>query len=97
MVAFDKNGQGYFTFEEVSEHAAVIGMTKVFHPQYREEAVQAFYRVFNRHMACLGTEKRKEFDLNAIKSIHWKNKENCWHVHYKNGEWLHYLPKGEWF
>ncbi len=48
------------------------------------------------HNRSMGIEKRKNYTLSDIVKVERNVKENCLHVHYKNGDWWHYRPGGKW-
>lgn len=100
MVAFNENGQGYWTFEEVVEHAAVKEMLENFvGSQVVKEGIRMdFYRVFNRHMKAWSYERmERDYGLKNLVEVTWNKEEQCFHVHYKNGDWWHYTLSGEWY
>lgn len=98
MVAFDKNGQGYFTFEEFMEHKAYKPLVAAIHPNVRPDYIANFLGTFNKHMSAWSVERmEKDYGFKNLKSVFWKKKEKCFHVHFNNGEWWHYTLKGEWY
>lgn len=62
-----------------------------------EEQKQLFDRVYSRHMAAMGTEKRKNYSVEHLKEIKWDAAERCLKVYYKNDDWWHYDTKGDWY
>lgn len=95
-MAFDKNGQGYFTFEEVVEHKVVQAMSKKFHANYQEQAVKTFYKVYSRHLSTMDQQAKLCYGLDDIKKIDWDNKQQCFKVYFAN-DWFHYTSSGEWY
>lgn len=57
-----------------------------------EPAKRLFERVYKVHNSCHGIDYKAEWVPVRVKE-HRKYLE----VHFKNGEWLHYLPDGTWF
>lgn len=103
MVAFDKNGQGYFTFEEVCEHPIVQQLLKKFAIHLRDDVAKAFYRVWNRHYnAWESVERKQQHSLDNISKIVWDANQKCFKVYYKTTKhfssvWYHYTLSGEWY
>jgi hypothetical protein len=98
LTSIDKNGQLYWTFEEVSEHPVVEEMVSKYIPKQREEMRKAFYSVFNRHMSAWSEERRtRDYGLDNLVKVSWEGLEECFHVHFKNGDWWHYTLTGEWY
>ena len=58
-------------------------------------------RVFNRthklHLAATGTEKRKKYEREQVKSVKANNAERCIEVRFRNGELFKYKPDGTWY
>lgn len=61
-----------------------------------DEQKQLFDRVYSRHMAAMGTEKRKKYSVDHLKEIKWNETEKCLEVYY-NDDWWHYDTKGDWY
>ncbi|WP_462412328.1 hypothetical protein [Neobacillus sp. Marseille-QA0830] len=98
MVAINKDGQLYFTFEDVLEHPVVEEMVSKYILKHREPMRKAFYRVFNRHMAAWSPERvERDYGLKNLVKVSWHGEEECFHVHFKNGDWWHYALTGEWY
>lgn len=100
MVEFNENGQAYWTFEEVVEHAAVKEMFENFVAPTKVVEVfkKDFYYVFNRHMKSWSRERmERDYGLKNLVKATWNKEEQCFQVHYKNGDWWHYTLKGDWY
>lgn len=98
MTAINENGQMYWTFEEVSAHPAVEEMVSKYIPRQRDEMRKSFYSVFNAHMLAWGEERRmRDYGLHNLVKVTWEGLEECFHVHFKNGDWWHYTLNGEWY
>jgi len=63
-----------------------------------EEQKELFHDIHKRHLAGMGTEKRKQYEESNLKEIKWDRKEKCLKV-YWNGEtdWFHYTTRGAWY
>lgn len=98
MVKFNEVGQGYWTFEEVASHPAVEEMVSKYIPKHREPMRKAFFSVFNKHMSAWSEERMlRDYGLDNLVKVTWEGLEECFHVHYKNGDWWHYTLNGEWY
>lgn len=61
-----------------------------------EYGQRLFDRVHAAHLAAMGTEARKQYERDQVKSVKANNKERCIEVRFKNGEWFKYFPDGTW-
>lgn len=55
-----------------------------------------FDNTHRRHLSAMGTEARKQYERDQVKSVKTNNKEGCIEVRFKNGEWFKYYPNGTW-
>jgi len=70
-----------------------IDFTKVKgYSRLSEHAKKFFQRVYVRHNAAQGMEYKNDWVPVRVK----EHKEYL-EVHFKCGEWLHYLPDGTWY
>ncbi|MFJ5771433.1 hypothetical protein [Psychrobacillus sp. NPDC093180] len=53
--------------------------------------------VYAKHNSSMGLEKRKDYTASDIVKVERNAKEQCLHVHYKNGDWWHYSNDGTWY
>lgn len=103
MVAWEENGQGYWTFEEVKNHPVVAKMVKRFVSVQQDDIAKAFYRVWTKHYNVWESpERRDQHSLDNISKILWDNNEKCFKVYYKktkkfSSTWYHYTLSGEWY
>lgn len=95
MVAFDKNGQGYFTFDEFYNLDVVQDLHKKFNKSCADKAIKCLYNAYKNHINSLGLNERKRYALSQIKKIIFKN--NVFVVHYKNNDFYNYTIGGDWY
>lgn len=50
-----------------------------------------------RHTSTMGLETRKEYTLSDIVKVERNKEEKCLNVHYRNGDWWHYMPDRTWW
>lgn len=55
-------------------------------------AKKIFISVYQKHNLSVGIAYKKEW-----KPIKVKEHKDFLEVHFINGEWLHYTPKGDWY
>lgn len=53
--------------------------------------------VYAKHNSSMGMAKMKNYTLSDIVKVERNTEENCLNVHYKNGDWWHYTPNGQWY
>jgi len=56
-----------------------------------------FLKTYALHNSSMGLEERKDYTLSHIVKVERNKKENCFNVHYENGDWWHYTPSGKWY
>ncbi len=95
MIAFDKYGQGYFTFDEFFNLDVVQDLYKKFTPSHADKAVKYLYHAYKNHLDTLGLNERKKYTLTQIKKVIFKN--NIFVVYYKNGDYYHYTVGGVFY
>lgn len=57
-----------------------------------EPAKQIFQKIYKSHNASQGLDYKKDWIPVKI-----REHKHYLEVHFKNKEWLHYLPNGEWY
>lgn len=57
-----------------------------------QAAKNLFERVYKQHNSCQGLDYKKNWIPVKV-----KEHKHYLEVHFKNKEWLHYLPNGEWY
>lgn len=62
-----------------------------------EDQKALFKQIHDKHLACMGTDKRKNYVVSELKNVVWDEEEDCFKVYYKNGDWWHYTLNGEWY
>ena len=62
-----------------------------------DDEYKLFLDVYQKHNRGMGLEKRKDYTLSHIVKVERNLEEKCLNVHYENGDWWHYTPKGEWY
>lgn len=103
MVAWEENGQGYWTFEEALNLPVVMKLVSKFRDEQKDKVARLFYDIQLKHFNAWESYERKEqHSLNNIKKIEWNNQEQCFHVFYKATKrfastWYHYLLNGTWY
>lgn len=76
-----------FNMEHVKGYASLTDQQK-----------ELFHRVYEKHLAAMGTEKRKKYEPSQLKEIKWNQSENCLHVYWKGDtDWFHYDTRGTWY
>lgn len=77
----------------ITDFSKVKGFSKL-----TEQEQKLFIRVYKSHLAAMGTEMRKKYLPENLKSIKWVPKENCLHVYWKGKTcWFHYDTRGCWY
>ena len=62
-----------------------------------DEEYTLLLETYSRHNSAFGLEKRKDYTLSDIVKVERDTSENCLNVHYRNGDWWHYLPNRTWY
>lgn len=62
-----------------------------------DQEYKLLLQTYANHNSSMGLDLRKNYTLSDIVKVERNIKENCFVVHYKNGEWWHYTPRGEWY
>lgn len=55
-----------------------------------------FISIHKKHLGSMGSEMKREYGAEQIKKVRVNQKENCFEVSYKNGEWFKYFANGTW-
>lgn len=50
-----------------------------------------------RHNSTMGLETQKNYTLSDIVKVERNKEEKCLNVHYRNGDWWHYMPDRTWW
>lgn len=53
-------------------------------------------RVYQRHMAAMGTDTKKQYVIENIKEVEWDQKEKTVNIHFED-IWWHYSGDDTWF
>lgn len=60
---------------------------------------ELFIGIYKRHNSCQGNDYKKDWTPVSVKWV--RDKENSKYsylkVIFKNGDWLHYTQRGEWY
>ncbi|MFC4387487.1 hypothetical protein ACFOZ1_06630 [Gracilibacillus marinus] len=59
-------------------------------------AQRVFEKTHVKHINAVGTEERKNYQLNQVKKLKVNADERCIEVYYQNGEWFKYYANGTW-
>lgn len=73
-------------------HNSFLAATK----QLSEKERNLLLKVHSNHAGSMSADERKRYTLRHITKVE-RQKANCLNVHFSNGDWFHYTPRGEWF
>lgn len=62
-----------------------------------EYGQEVFDKAHKKHLVSMGTEQRKQYERDQVKSVEANNKERCIEVRFKNGELFKYRPAMTWY
>lgn len=68
-------------------------LTKNLHPKDKDFLLS----VYHRHIATMGTDAKKNYTIDKIKSVKVNTIERAFEVRYTNGDFWYYAFNGTWY
>jgi hypothetical protein len=86
-----QNGYNFNVSRTVGRCMVKFGLTT--------EQAELFAAVHRNHLAAFEkwSDQWKKRIIGKIEKVEWVPEEDCFHVHYDDGEWWHYCRDGSWY